>query len=40
MTTADFITILFCRVDDKMLGAKKHTQAKLRPSGVVTIALP
>jgi len=39
MRTVDFITILFCGVDDKMLGAKKHTQAKLRPSEVVTIAL-
>jgi len=39
MTTEDFITILFCRVDDQMLDAKKHTQAKLYPSEVVTIAL-
>lgn len=39
MTTVDFITDLFCRVDDKMPKAKKHSQAKLHPSEVVTIAL-
>jgi len=39
MTTEDFIIILFCRVDDKMLDALKHSQAKLYPSEVVTLAL-
>ena len=39
MTTVDFITALFCRVDDMMPGAKKHTQAKLYPSEVATLAL-
>jgi len=39
MRTIDFITILFCNVDDKMPEAKKHSQAKLKPSEVVTIAL-
>jgi hypothetical protein len=39
MTTVDFITELFCRVDDKMLDAKKHPQANLYPSEVVTLAL-
>jgi hypothetical protein len=39
MTTEDFITILFCRVDDQLVDAKKHTQAKLYPSEVVTMAL-
>jgi hypothetical protein len=39
MTTEDFIIILFCRVDEKMLGALKHSQAKLYPSEVVTLAL-
>ena len=39
MTTVDFITELFCRVDDTMPDAKKHTQGKLYPSEVVTLAL-
>lgn len=39
MTTIDFITELFCKVDDKMRGVKKHSQASLYPSEVVTIAL-
>ena len=39
MSTIDFITILFSNVDDKMPEAKKHSQAKLYPSEVVTIAL-
>lgn len=39
VTTVDFITELFCRVDDTMPAAKKHTQAKLYPSEVVTLAL-
>ena len=39
MTTIDFITELFCRIDDAMPNAKKHTQANLRPSEVVTLAI-
>ena len=39
MTTMDFITRLFCHVDDAMRGAKKHPQAKLYPSEVVTLAI-
>jgi hypothetical protein len=38
MTTVDFITELFCRVADQVVGAK-HSQAKLYPSEVVTLAL-
>jgi len=39
MTTVDFITELFCRIDDAMTNAKKHSQANLYPSEVVTIAI-
>ena len=39
MTTVDFITELFCRIDDAMTDAKKHSQANLYPSEVVTIAI-
>jgi hypothetical protein len=39
MTTVDFITELFCRVDEEMVGVPKHPQAKLYPSEVVTMAL-
>lgn len=43
MTTYDFITELFCRVDDRFqelnLGRIKHPQAALWPSEVVTLAL-
>lgn len=39
MTTVDFITELFCRIDDAMIDAKKHSQANLYPSEVVTIAV-
>lgn len=38
MTTIDFITELFCKVDDN-IDDDKHPQAKLYPSEVVTIAL-
>jgi hypothetical protein len=38
MTTVDFITELFCRVADQIVGPK-HSQAKLYPSEVVTLAL-
>jgi hypothetical protein len=39
MTTEDFIIELFCRVDDMMRGVPKHSQARLYPSEVVTLAL-
>lgn len=39
MTTEDFITELFSRIDDIMEGIEKHTQANLYPSEVVTIAI-
>lgn len=39
MTSEDFIIDLFCRVDDKMKDAKKHSQAILSASEVVTLAL-
>lgn len=39
MTTVDFITELFCRVDATMGAVSKHPQAKLYPSEVVTMAL-
>ena len=39
MTTVDFITELFCRVDDKLGPIQRHSQAKLHASEVVTLAL-
>ena len=39
MTTEDFITELFCRVDDQMGNLPKHSQASLWPSEVVTLGL-
>lgn len=39
MTTEDFITELFCKVDDQMKSVPKHRQALLYPSEVVTIGL-
>lgn len=39
MTTKDFITELFCQVDDQMEDVPKHPQARLYPSEVVTLAL-
>jgi hypothetical protein len=39
MTIEHFIIELFCRVDELMSDAKKHSQAKLYPSEVVTLAL-
>src|SRR6185295_10844573 len=42
MTTTDFITELFCRVDDAMkevASIRKHSQAKLYPGEVVTLAM-
>ena len=34
MTTVDFITELFCRVDDKLEPVQKHSQAKLHSDEV------
>lgn len=39
MTTIDFIITLFCRVDEQLHEVQKHSQAKLYPSEVVTLAL-
>jgi hypothetical protein len=39
VTTEYFIIALFCRVDDQMPDARKHSQATLYPSEVVTLAL-
>jgi hypothetical protein len=39
MTSLDFITELFCRVDNKLGLIPKHSQATLYPSEVVTLAL-
>lgn len=39
MTTVDFITGLFCRVDDAMKEVQKHSQASLCPSETVTLGL-
>lgn len=39
MTTVDFITQLFCRVDDAMNNIPKHSQANLHPSETVTIGI-
>jgi hypothetical protein len=39
VTTEHVIIELFCRVDDKMQDARKHSQAALHPNEVVTLAL-
>jgi len=39
MTTHDFITELFCPIDDRMKPLPKHPQAGLYPSEVVTVGL-
>lgn len=39
MTTVDFITDLFCRIDDRMRVLPKHPQAVLWPSEVVTLGV-
>lgn len=39
MSTEDFIIDLFCRVDEAMPDVARHSQAKLYPSEVVTLAL-
>jgi hypothetical protein len=37
MSTEDFITELFCRIDDAMRGVRNHSQANLYPSEIVTL---
>lgn len=39
MTTEEFITELYCRVDDQMQTVKQHPQAKMHPSEIVTLAM-
>jgi hypothetical protein len=39
MTTIDFISTLFCQVDDHLAGIPKHPEAHLWPSEVVTLGL-
>ncbi len=39
MPTLDFITDLFCRVDDRMRDVRKHLLSKLYPSEIVTIGM-
>ena len=39
MSTVDFITELFCCVDDVMKGIAKHSQANLYPSEIVTLGI-
>lgn len=39
MTTIDFITELFCRIDDRMNTLPKHAQAVIWPSEVVTLGV-
>jgi hypothetical protein len=39
MTTLDFITALFCQVDDHLPGIPKHPEAHLWPSEIVTLGL-
>ena len=39
MTAIDFITILFCRVDDELGHLPKHGQGRLHPSEIVTLAM-
>ena len=38
-TTIDFITALFCQVDDHLAGCPTHPEARLWPSEVLTLGL-
>jgi hypothetical protein len=38
-TTIEFITALFCQVDDHLAGLPNHPEAHLWPSAVVTLGL-
>jgi hypothetical protein len=39
MTTVDFITEFFCRIDDAMVEVHKHPQSLLVPSEIVTMGV-
>ena len=39
MTAVDFITRLFCRVDDELGQLSQHEQGQLHPSEIVTLGL-
>ena len=39
MTTVDFITTLFCEVDEQLCTIPKHPEAHLWPSEVGTLGL-
>src|SRR6266568_7192700 len=39
MSTVEFITALFCQVDEQMRTMPKHPEARLWPSEVVTLGL-
>jgi hypothetical protein len=39
MTTINFITELFCRIDDAMTDIRKDSQAILWPSEIVTLGV-
>ena len=39
MTTEDFIIELFIRIDNEMKGSRKHSQANLYPSEIVTLGI-
>jgi hypothetical protein len=39
VTDEDFITELFCRVDDARLDVSKHAQAQMYPSELVTLGI-
>jgi len=39
VTIDEFITELFCRVDDELMGIEKTGQAHLHPSEVVTLGV-
>ena len=39
MSTEDFITALFCRIDDSLPHKSRHSQARLYPSEIVTLGI-
>src|SRR5688500_16276267 len=39
LSTVDFITELFCRVDQRMIDVRKHPQASLWPGELATLAI-
>mgnify|MGYP003565875461 CR=1 FL=1 len=38
MNTENLVITMFCKIDDKMKGIPKHSQASLYPSEIVTLA--